>query len=217
MAEILQSYREARRYHRLRSGQFVSLDEPSLCSLAALAEDIGCDDAAWRDGRLSVPLYRALYIDRLLDERADVRFDRDAGFRELVGKMQRFDEATCVVPDVLDDVMRGYQKTGYRWMMALQAAGFGGVLADDMGLGKTLQVIAVLLAARRAGNVLPSLVVCPTSLVLNWASEMARFAPELTVLCVMGDMTERAGQLRRMRGYDVVVTSYDLLKRDMAA
>jgi hypothetical protein len=62
VAEILQSYREAKRYHRLRSGRFVSLDDEALCGLAALAEDIGCDDTAWRDGRLTVPLYRALYI-----------------------------------------------------------------------------------------------------------------------------------------------------------
>lgn len=62
---------------------------------------------------------------------------------------------------------------------------------------------------------LPSLVVCPASLVLNWESEIRRFAPQLTVLPILGDAEQRAASLRRTAGYDVVVTSYDLLKRDI--
>lgn len=119
------------------------------------------------------------------------------------------------VPAALSPVLRNYQKTGYRWLKTMETAGFGGILADDMGLGKTLQVIALLLNAREEGNDLPSLVVCPASLVLNWESEIRRFAPQLTVLPILGDAEQRAASLRRTAGYDVVVTSYDLLKRDI--
>lgn len=89
------------------------------------------------------------------------------------------------------------------------------ILADDMGLGKTLQIISLLLDARQSGNDRPSLVVCPASLVLNWEAEIRRFAPELTVLPILGDAEQRAQAIRRSVGYDVAITSYDLLKRDI--
>jgi SNF2 family DNA or RNA helicase len=86
-----------------------------------------------------------------------------------------------------------------------------------MGLGKTLQVITLMLAAKQRGEgVEPSLVVCPTSVVLGWEREIARFAPELRVLCVIGDAATRAALLERAGEYDVLVTSYDMLKRDIA-
>ncbi|MEG0580475.1 MAG: SNF2-related protein, partial [Niameybacter sp.] len=79
-----------------------------------------------------------------------------------------------------------YQKVGYRWLKTMAAYGFGGILADDMGLGKTLQVIALILSEREIREK-PSLVVAPTSLVLNWEREIEKFAPELKVLVLTGD------------------------------
>lgn len=61
----------------------------------------------------------------------------------------------------------------------------------------------------------PSLVICPTSLVLNWQTELARFAPSLKVLVIMGTVLERKTILEQIVGYDVVITSYELLKRDI--
>src|SRR6202012_6245509 len=78
----------------------------------------------------------------------------------------------------LQGELRPYQEEGLEWAMRLAAAGLGACLADDMGLGKTLQALAVLLA--RAANG-PALVVMPTSLIGNWRSEAARFAPSLRV------------------------------------
>ena len=101
-------------------------------------------------------------------------------------------------------------------MRTLEQAGFGGILADDMGLGKTLQVIAVLLAAKEAGRTESSLVVTPASLVYNWGEEMKRFAPELRVGIISGTQEERQQKLSDYQEYDVLITSYDLLKRDVA-
>ena len=122
-------------------------------------------------------------------------------------------------------------------MRTLARYHFGGILADDMGLGKTLQVIALLTAfyqekteQKAAGNEgsgaelpLPSLIVCPASLVYNWGQEFARFSPEIRVLLIAGTAKERQEQLEeQMRmeaseGAQVIITSYDLLKRDRAA
>ena len=111
--------------------------------------------------------------------------------------------------------MRKYQKNGYKWLRTLEAWKFGGILADDMGLGKTLQIIAVLLAAREEGKKGTSIVVAPAALVYNWGEEFERFAPALKVSLVTGGQSERQEKLEHWEEADVLVTSYDLLKRDV--
>ena len=98
------------------------------------------------------------------------------------------------------EVMRGYQRPGYRFLRTLEEYRLGGILADDMGLGKTLQVIAVFLAARLEGKVRTSLVVAPASLVYNGGEEIGRFAPELTFLLVTGSQEERLEKLETELG-----------------
>jgi SNF2 family DNA or RNA helicase len=87
-----------------------------------------------------------------------------------------------------------------------------------MGLGKTVQVLALLHAqrcleaAQHGSRSTSSLVVCPTSLVSNWAAEAARFTPELRVLALEGPRRhERFGQVPE---HDLIITSYTLLRRD---
>jgi superfamily II DNA or RNA helicase len=96
--------------------------------------------------------------------------------------------------------LRPYQKLGTDWLAFLKSAGFGAVLADDMGLGKTVQALAVL--SRRA------LIVCPTSVLHNWESEIARFRPDLSVSIYHG--------ARRSldRAADIVLTTYAILRID---
>lgn len=124
------------------------------------------------------------------------------------------------IPGELDNILRGYQKQGFLWIKTLKANGFGGILADDMGLGKTLQVIAFLLSEWKESGENPGrpwLIVCPASLVYNWKSELERFAPALPVYTAAGNVKEREELLKRVeaQGKGVVITSYDLLRRDI--
>lgn len=121
------------------------------------------------------------------------------------------------MPPSLAKIMRNYQEYGYKWLRTLAAYGFGGVLADDMGLGKTLQSIAVLAAAKEAGEEGTSLIVCPASLIYNWQEEFTRFAPALKINLIVGTQKEREEKIAQLTGYDVAITSYDLLKRDISA
>lgn len=142
--------------------------------------------------------------------------------------------AEAAVPSGLKATFRPYQLEGFRWLAGLYGSGLGGCLADDMGLGKTLQTIALLLhvqehlspqaasetevqldlfsAPAQAASPLHALVVAPSGLLYNWASEIARFAPGLRVHLHTGP--DRSKQARSLQQWDVVVTSYALLVRD---
>ncbi|MBQ5840898.1 MAG: SNF2 helicase associated domain-containing protein, partial [Clostridia bacterium] len=202
LAGILTGYRERRTYHRLRDGRFIRLDEDMLAGLAELADSLGLTPQELRSGRLSLPKYRALYLEQLLRRQPAVT--RDEAFRNLTRRCEQAAAQEWPLPASLQSVLRGYQKEGYRWLRTMEEVGFGGILADDMGLGKTLQVIALFLAAKERGETTPSLVVCPTSVVLGWEREIARFAPALRVLCVIGDAAERRRRLDTVSSYDVI-------------
>jgi superfamily II DNA or RNA helicase len=109
--------------------------------------------------------------------------------------------------------LRPYQRDGLAWLDFLGAAGLGGILADDMGLGKTVQVLAHILGEKQRGRLWqPALVVAPTSLVGNWQSEAARFAPALKVLVIHG--AARADRYDDIADHDLIITTYPLLPRD---
>ncbi len=212
---LLASYRERRPYHRLKNGGFLSLADPALQGLYALTEGLSVDSAAVTTGHVALPAYRALYLDRVLRDHPAIRLQRDEGFRRLVRDINTVADNAFSPPASLDGVLRNYQKTGFRWLKTLKQYGFGGILADDMGLGKTVQMISLLLDAKEEGETRPSLVVCPASLVYNWVQECARFAPSLCVKAITGDKDTRTALLADLDGVDTVITSYDLLRRDI--
>ena len=117
--------------------------------------------------------------------------------------------------------LRPYQQTGLNWLWFLSELGLGACLADDMGLGKTIQVISLLLAQQgRAGKTVPSLLVLPASLLSNWSSELARFAPSLSMVCLHPSEMERTELARitadpeqALSSVDAVLTTYGMLQR----
>jgi SNF2 family DNA or RNA helicase len=113
----------------------------------------------------------------------------------------------------LKDILRDYQLGGVEWMARLAARGLGGILADEMGLGKTLQSLALVLALRRLEPGKPALVICPKSLLGNWAAEAGRFTPSLRVRMIRG--AGRQHDLARLDDADLVITSYQMFARDI--
>ena len=142
--------------------------------------------------------------------------DTGAGLDDLVESFKRASSAPCPEPVGLCATLRPYQEEGLRWMNLLCDMGLGGVLADEMGLGKTVQVIALILARQQdAAGSGPCVVVCPSSLVYNWASELERFAPRLCVETLTGASDARR---RKMDGHaQVLVCSYDIARIDCGA
>lgn len=216
LLEVLESYRSRKKYHRLRSGDFVELEQNAITAVAELLDGLGLDGKTLRKEQIVLPMFRACYLDQALKgEKGQLCVNRDTYYRALIRKMKHVEDSEYCVPERLEDTMREYQKTGYRWLRTLESLGFGGILADEMGLGKTLQTIAYLWSRKVEGiSEHPSFIVCPASLVYNWERECARFAPGLKVRMIVGNAAAREAKICD-EADDVWITSYDLLKRDI--
>lgn len=212
---LLKSLRQKKRYHRLRDGSLLRLDD-SMQVLEELDETLELSGAKLGQAHAQLPLYRAPSLDGALSGRAGVRFSRDDAFRRISRSFHAVKDSDYAPPESLRGVLRKYQRDGYRWLRTLDGYGMGGILADDMGLGKTLQVLSYLLALKEGGQTLPSLIVCPASLVLNWAQECQKFTPQLRCVAVDGNAAHRAALAQQWAEADLVVTGYELLRRDEA-
>ena len=158
------------------------------------------------DGRLArhaLPALAALCAE--LEHPPPPGLDRLA---PLVEGFERLPETK--LPSELTATLRAYQHQGVNWLAFLRGAGLGGILADDMGLGKTLQAMCVFDRVR-ADAPAPTLVVCPTSVLFNWKSELARFRPNLRVAIYHGPNRSFDATA------DVTLTTYAILRLDAKA
>ena len=215
LLDILKHYTPTKKYYRLKNGDFLNVQDESVQMLAEMMETLRISPKEFAKGKMHLPLYRTLYLDKMLEEHEAVYEERDHHFKEIVKNFKTVKEADYEVPKSLQKTLRHYQKNGYKWMRTLENYGFGGILADDMGLGKTLQVITLLLARKEQNEGSTSLVVCPASLVYNWQEEVSHYAPELKTCTLAGTQQERYELLEHYKEYDVVICSYDTLKRDI--
>ena len=217
--DLLSKYKQKRKFYRLKDGSFINIEGEDIEILAEMSQSLNLSDKELKNGTVEVPKYRALYLNGQLKEHPSIKTVKNKAFKELVRNMKTVEDNDFEVPESLDNILREYQKRGFLWMKTLKHNGFGGILADDMGLGKTLQVISFLLSEQQeAGEEanLKTLIVCPASLVFNWKTEIEKFAPELSVKMAVGTAKQREEIISHLEDKDIVVTSYDLLKRDIA-
>ncbi|WP_054954887.1 DEAD/DEAH box helicase [Paenibacillus dakarensis] len=132
----------------------------------------------------------------------------------LISQLQRQNEwPELPVPEGLHAELRTYQREGYAWLSFLRRFGLGACLADDMGLGKTVQFITYLLHVKETTegqeSRLPSLLICPTSVLGNWQKELRRFAPSIRVMLHYGSKrySSEEFQAEAMEA-DIILTSY---------
>ena len=202
----------------LRGGDVYLLDCKAISTMHGVFRDCSTSQDGAPPGWFRVRAVHSAYVKSSLDLLADVIETDDS-------KAARWREEACarnreggakfeaVALGELESVLRPYQREGVYWMRFLENSGMSGLLADEMGLGKTLQTLAWLsLPGARGGGKRPSLIVCPTSLVMNWAAEAAKFTPWLKTLVVSGP--DRAKTFPLIDSADIVVTSYTLLLRD---
>ena len=205
---LLEALRRKRRYFRFKDGTFLDLSDAD--EWQPLAEAVA--EAEENTGREELGACWAAYLSALIKEK-NLNVELDEGTKKAA-----FLSFTAPPSPVKD--LRSYQERGYEWLLSLHALGMGGILADDMGLGKTVQTLSALLSATlNAEEKKPSLIIAPTSLTYNWLSECAKFTPQLSVLLLNGSQAARAEQIESIRGKnapDLVITSYPLIRRDIA-
>lgn len=152
---LMESYRKKKRYHRMKSGEFVALSSQeqtkSLAELTQIMEELDLTEKDLKAGHKQMPVYRALYVNRLLEEHDALAANRDRTFRQLIRNIRTVADSEYEPDGRMAEVLRPYQAYGYKWLRTLHEAGFGGILADEMGLGKTLQMIAVFQALKEEG------------------------------------------------------------------
>ena len=215
LKEIFKRYKARKKYYRLKNDTFIDIDSNGISTLINLAKTLNISEKDIVKGSIDIPKYRALYIDNLVKSKSsDVIINVDNDFRNIVRNMSEIEDVKFEEPKEIRDVLRSYQRTGFNWLKTLDQYSFGGILADDMGLGKTIQVIALLIDEKKKSGK-TSIVVCPSSLYINWEKEIHRFSKKLKTLIISGTAEQREELIKKIDKYDVVITSYDLLKRDI--
>ena len=210
--EILKAYRANRTFHRLNNGNMITLEDESIQAVNDLMEDLNIDLKKIHDNSITVDKSRAMYLNSLMDESKLAVKSRNEAFTELVDGIKDVDPHKFIAPEKFQNILRNYQKDGFRWLKTLEHYGFNGILCDDMGLGKTLQVIALLEANKGQGKT--SIVITPATLILNWKDEIEKFTNNLKVICIQGTAKGRLDDIQTIQDYDVVLTSYDYIRRD---
>ncbi len=158
-------------------------------------------------------LYHAAELNYVLTSSPHYSAVRTKSFNDFLTSTQSGKPIDAIeIPEPFDSILRPYQKEGVHWLHFLRSFRFGGILADDMGLGKTIQALTLLSMNHTDG--VPSLVVCPKSLLFNWRHEAEMFAPHLRVLLYEGTPKERELLRAQFGEHDLIVASYTTVKKD---
>ncbi|WP_066893266.1 DEAD/DEAH box helicase [Clostridium nigeriense] len=208
--DILIAFKDNLKYYKLKTGEFIDLEEIELKNFLNLL-DVLSVNSDFEDNKLIFNNNKAIFIDDFIKEK-NIRYIK--GKNELTKIQKKIKEVKKInfkEPLTLNASLREYQKEGYNWLKTMDYLGFGGILGDEMGLGKTIQAITFILSN------LPSktLIVAPTSLIYNWSSEIEKFAPSIKLSVVNGGKEERVNILENIKDYDVLITTYNILKRDL--
>lgn len=211
LMDILKAYKKKRKFYKLKNGKIVSLENKEFKELDELTSTLQLKSQDIVNGVVEIPAYRLFELDQFMNQESSIQYSRSEEFKkwtnELVESPRSFD-----IPDQYTNILREYQVDGYQWLRLMEHYGFGGILADDMGLGKTLQMIVYLESVKSQGT---HMVVTPASLLLNWQDEIEKFAAHMKVLCIYGQRPVREKLIAQISDYDVVITSYDYLRRDI--
>jgi superfamily II DNA or RNA helicase len=211
-ADLLRLQTATGRFIKLPDAGWLQLDAAAVQAAHEAMADLGVD------GLVPVPQKLGLQQAAHLDETGLRRLGDSP---EAQAWRKRLAEFTGIpvtpLPSSIKAELRPYQQSGFHFLCHLTRHKLGGILADDMGLGKTLQTLAWLAWLKETHPVAkPSLVICPASVLHNWQRESQRFTPELKVL-VMASGAERHNLRRTIPEYDLIVTNYALLRRDLEA
>ncbi|WP_130806069.1 DEAD/DEAH box helicase [Senegalia massiliensis] len=213
LREIFNSIKKNKKYYRLKDGSFLPLNMNNLNHMSNIIDNLDLDLDNFNDSIIEIPKFNSLYLDNEFQGEFNY-INRNLAFKQLVQNIKEPKDMEFSAPKHLTNILRNYQMVGFKWLKTLSTYSLGGILADDMGLGKTLQVLSFLLSEKKEKGSKPSLIIVPTSLVYNWEDEKNKFAKDLNTLVISGDKNSRKEMIKQINEYDLIITSYPLIRRD---
>ena len=211
LADIIASHQKKKRYHRLKNGQLLYIDTHELDELGDMMDQYHIlPKDIQDDGTIDLNLNRVHQMDLATQDFQYVQVKREESFKEILDYLMNYKHHPHTLNERYDAILRDYQKEGFQWLSTMNDLHFGGILADDMGLGKTIQIMSLLESVEHHF----SIIICPASLILNWLDEFNKFSSHLKVTCVMGNAKERKEIIENYREFDVMITSYDYIRKD---
>lgn len=197
-----------------RFSKILVLDLDRISKLVQLFDELGIKKLD--DHKEQKPLWNLATIDPKAFDGLPVEFTMSEKLLEIRSQMlgQILIKPTPIPKELKAD-LRPYQAEGVNWLERLRLMYLNGILADDMGLGKTVQAIAAITQNYNKNKEAKTLIICPTSLLYNWKEEIHKFNPKLKPLVVDGIPNQRKKLLARLSEFDVIITSYTLLQKDI--
>lgn len=208
LSHVLNAYRKKKKFYQLKNGEMIDLENAGLEQLDELASTMNLTPKDFKKETIEKPAYQAFHLMDV-DSELDVR--NDDSVTEYTNRLMKVKEQMIQLKDAYKTLLRTYQQQGIQWLYDLKNMGLNGILADDMGLGKTLQVLVFY--EQYVSKEKPSLIVCPSSLMYNWMSEIEKFKIDVDAVCVTGSQDVRKDIIDE--NHELYITTYDYLRRDV--
>ena len=208
LSHILNAYRKKKKFYQLKNGEMIDLENTGLEQLDELASTMNLTTKDFKKETIEKPAYQAFH---LMDVNPEFDVRNDVTVTEYTNRLMNIKKQPIQLKDEYKSLLRMYQQQGIQWLYDLKNMNLNGILADDMGLGKTLQVLVFY--EQYVSKEKPSLIVCPSSLMYNWMSEIEKFKIDVDAVCVTGIQDVRKDIIKE--NHELYITTYDYLRRDV--
>ena len=210
LSNVLNACKNKKRYIKLKDNVFIDLEDEELKEFIRMIESLNINVTEGKD-EYKIELNKIYYLNNKIDNKQiNIIYGKEK-LEKSLKRLNELNENDFEIPSDLNGYLREYQVNGYNWFKSLSYLGLGGILADEMGLGKTIQTITFLLSEKNTH----SLIVTPTSLIYNWKQEFEKFAPSLRIGIIYGNKNGRMEVLNNIYDYDIVLTTYGMIKNDV--
>ena len=214
--DIRFSHDELRKFFRTKE-KFLKLDDGRLLFFESKSAFFEVEKLLKKSNKLpdegyKLSIYNLPYVYQLSSIDKGIKIYGDNYLEEMFTSiLKRRLLRKTQLPGLLQPVMRSYQKAGFHWLKMLETYGFSGILADDMGLGKTIQAISILSGFSANSR---SIVICPKTLLFNWAAEINKFNKSLSYIIYEGTQKERKKILDNFN-VNILFASYSIIQNDI--
>lgn len=208
LSHILNAYRKKKKFYQLKNGEMIDLENTGLEQLDELASTMNLTTKDFKKETIEKPAYQVFH---LMDVNPEFDVRNDVTVTEYTNRLMNIKKQPIQLKDEYKSLLRMYQQQGIQWLYDLKNMNLNGILADDMGLGKTLQVLVFY--EQYVSKEKPSLIVCPSSLMYNWMSEIEKFKIDVDAVCVTGTQDVRKDIIKE--NHELYITTYDYLRRDV--